>query len=201
MSCFQSEITNETLTNTWNMLSLFLLAGSGLQVKAACTVTSGPVCEHLEGLDCVSSVGHSCERAQRHSSCEPRQDISKHVSFLFLNEADHIYCLLHSNSNTHMKKQQHLTASCRNVRCDHSGSSSPPLPAAWCFWSTVKVQSVSCRNTNVHEHNYKQDYLTPVYYSLELDWWLWWLTASVRADVMADGPGGPPGLCALSSSG
>lgn len=101
-----------------------------------------------------------------------RQDISKHVSFLFLNEADHIYCLLDSNSNTHMKKQQHLTASCRNVRCDHSGSFSPPLPAAWCFLSTVKVQSVSCRNTNVHEHNYKQDYMTPVYYSLELDWWL-----------------------------
>lgn len=172
MSCFQSEIINETLTNTWNMLSLFLLAGSGLQVKAACTVTSGPVCEPLEGLDCVSSVGHSCERAQRHSSCEPGQDISKHVSFLFLNEADHIYCLLHPNSNTHMKKQQHLTASCRNVLCDHSGSFSPPLPAAWCFLSTVKVQSVSCRNTNVHEHNYKQDYMTPVYYSLELDWWL-----------------------------
>uniref|UniRef100_A0A3Q0S2B1 TNFR-Cys domain-containing protein n=1 Tax=Amphilophus citrinellus TaxID=61819 RepID=A0A3Q0S2B1_AMPCI len=42
-----------------------------------CTGTSDTVCEPLQGFYCIYSVGDDCETAQRHSSCEPGQYISR----------------------------------------------------------------------------------------------------------------------------
>lgn len=65
---------------------LFMLAGSGLMVKKRCTATSDTDCAPLEGFYCVSSVGLSCDIAQKHKRCKPGQYISQHGRFVFLNE-------------------------------------------------------------------------------------------------------------------
>uniref|UniRef100_A0A3P9BY08 TNFR-Cys domain-containing protein n=1 Tax=Maylandia zebra TaxID=106582 RepID=A0A3P9BY08_9CICH len=53
-------------------------AGSGRMVKKRCTATSDTDCAPLEGFYCVSSVGLSCDIAQKHKRCKPGQYISQH---------------------------------------------------------------------------------------------------------------------------
>ncbi|XP_035768508.1 tumor necrosis factor receptor superfamily member 14-like isoform X2 [Neolamprologus brichardi] len=49
----------------------------GLMVKKRCTATSDTICAPLEGFYCVSSVGLSCDTAQKHKCCKPGQYISQ----------------------------------------------------------------------------------------------------------------------------
>uniref|UniRef100_A0A3P8NBB2 TNFR-Cys domain-containing protein n=1 Tax=Astatotilapia calliptera TaxID=8154 RepID=A0A3P8NBB2_ASTCA len=56
-------------------------SGLGLRVKTPCTATSDTVCEPLEGFYCVSSVGLSCDIAQKHKRCKPGQYISQNGRF------------------------------------------------------------------------------------------------------------------------
>nr|XP_024654621.1 tumor necrosis factor receptor superfamily member 14 isoform X6 [Maylandia zebra] len=53
-------------------------SGSGRMVKKRCTATSDTDCAPLEGFYCVSSVGLSCDIAQKHKRCKPGQYISQH---------------------------------------------------------------------------------------------------------------------------
>ncbi|XP_029012367.1 tumor necrosis factor receptor superfamily member 14-like [Betta splendens] len=51
--------------------------GSGLRTMWSCTSTSDAVCEPLDGFYCVEPASHGCYKAQKHTSCEPGQYISR----------------------------------------------------------------------------------------------------------------------------